>query len=143
MNAALSRLLAAFTYPRAVDDYVELAFPLRATRHVRARVLFVRRETHDVATLVLKPNGRWSGHRAGQWVALTAEIRGVRKTRCFSISSAEERADGAITITIKARPGGSVTPVSSPGSYPVRLSKSPRRPVTLCCRPYFRIVCSS
>lgn len=108
MNAVFSQLLAAFVYPRTLDDYIELAFPLHSSRHLRARVLSVRRETEDVATLVLKPNALWHGHRAGQYVALTVEIDGARRTRCFSIASAE----GAehLAITVKARPGGLVTP---------------------------------
>jgi stearoyl-CoA 9-desaturase NADPH oxidoreductase len=122
MNAALSRLLAAMTYPRAVDDFVELALPLFSTRSVtgaatpnvtvRARVIDVRRETHDVSTLVLTPNALWSGHRAGQYVALTAEVRGVRMTRCFSIASSEGGdSSRLIALTVKARPDGAVTPV--------------------------------
>jgi ferredoxin-NADP reductase len=39
---------------------------------------------------------------------LTAEIAGIRRTRCFSISSAE--GETPIRITIKAHPGGRVTP---------------------------------
>lgn len=114
MNATLSRLLAAMTYPRTVDDYVELAHPRHSSRHVRARVVDVRRETHDVATLVLEPNSLWAGHRAGQHVALTAEVRGVRKTRCFSIASAEGAS--TIEITVKAQPGGVVTPALVSGA---------------------------
>ena len=110
MNVLSSRLVAALAYPRAVEDYLELAFPLHSARDVRARVVDVRRETHDVATLVLRPNARWAGHRAGQYVALTAEIAGVRRTRCFSIASSPDRGDGVVELTIKARPGGAVTP---------------------------------
>jgi ferredoxin-NADP reductase len=108
MNALGSRLLAALAYPRAVDDFVELALPLHSTREVRARVVSVRRETHDVATLRLQPNASWRGHRAGQHVALTVELRGVRRTRCFSIASADS--ESTIAITVKARPEGAVTP---------------------------------
>jgi ferredoxin-NADP reductase len=107
MSTLSSRLAAALAYPRAFSDYIELAFPLHSEREVRARVVGVRRETRDVTTLVLKPNRLWAGHRAGQYVALAAEIGGVRRTRCFSISSAE---GAAPEITIKARPGGAVTP---------------------------------
>lgn len=112
MNATLSRLFAAFVYPRAASDYVDLVFPLAPTNseRARARIVDVKRETHDVATLVLQPNRSWKGHRAGQYVTLTTEIDGVRRPRCFSIASAEERAGRSIAITVKARPGGAVTP---------------------------------
>ncbi len=116
MNAVATRLLAALAYPRAIDDWVELALPLHSTREVRAKVVAVRPETHDTATLVLRPNARWRGHRAGQHVALTVEVRGVLRTRCFSVASAEDGADGTIEVTVKARPGGAVTPLLVSGS---------------------------
>ncbi len=116
MIAFASRLLAALTYPRAIDDFVEIANPLHSSREVRARVVAVRPETHDTATLVLQPNGRWRGHRAGQHVALTVEVAGVRRTRCFSVASRESSSDGAIEITVKARPGGAVTPLLVSGA---------------------------
>ena len=108
MHATASRLLAAFVHPRTLDDYVELAIPLHSSREVRARVVAVVPETRDVATLVLRPNRLWRGHRAGQHVLLTAEIDGVRRARCFSVASAED--EDVVRITVKARPGGVVTP---------------------------------
>jgi len=103
-----SRLVAALTYPRGVERYVQLVAPTFSLGEVRAEVVAVRRETPDVVTLELRPNGLLRAHRAGQYVALTAEVRGVRRTRCFSLSSAPggER----VEVTIKARPGGVVTP---------------------------------
>jgi ferredoxin-NADP reductase len=110
MTALASRLLAALAYPRSIDDFLELAFPLATTRELRARIVAVHPETHDTATLVLRPSARLHPHRAGQHVAVTASIGGVRRTRCFSISSAEGRAGDPIALTVKARPGGVVTP---------------------------------
>ena len=110
MNSVASRLIAALCHPFTFDDYVELAFPLWSSGKVRARVIEVRRETHDVVTLVLRPNARWRGHRAGQHVAFTVDVRGVRRTRVFSVASREMEADGTIELTVKARPGGEVTP---------------------------------
>jgi stearoyl-CoA 9-desaturase NADPH oxidoreductase len=107
MPSVSSRLLAALAHPRALDDYLSLANPLHSSRELRARVVTVRRETSDVATLVLSPNALWRGHRAGQHVALTAELRGVRRTRTFSIASAPGQ---PLELTVKARPGGVVTP---------------------------------
>ena len=60
-----ARLLGAFTYPRSLHDFLELVAPLHATHEIRARVVDVRHETHDVATLFLAPS-RWRGHRPGQ-----------------------------------------------------------------------------
>lgn len=109
MPMLTSRLAAALAYPRAPSEYVELANPLHASAGdpIRARVVAVRAETHDVATVVLRPP-RPVPHRAGQWVALDVAIGGVRRTRCFSVASAEGARD--LALTIKAQPGGLVTP---------------------------------
>ena len=109
MQSITSRLFAALAYPRSPSDFLELVSPLDASvdGQIRARVVDIRAETHDVATWVLKTK-RPFPHRAGQYVALTASIDGVRRTRCFSIASGED--SRTIEITIKAHPGGAVTP---------------------------------
>lgn len=118
MQTLPERLLAALAYPRSPSDFLELVDPLHSAREIRARVVRVIRETHDVTTLVLQPNRNWRGHRAGQHVLLTAEIAGVRRTRCFSIASAE---GAPLAITIKARPGGAVTPAIVAGALDGRI----------------------
>jgi len=110
MNSIRSRFLTALAYPRPVDDFLELVSPLWSARELRARVVRVHRETPDVTTLVLQPSRGFPAHRAGQHVALTLSIDGVRRTRVFSIASGEAPSDGTISVTVKARPGGSVTP---------------------------------
>jgi len=105
-----SRFIAALTHPQPVDRYLELVSPTWSTREARAEVVRVRRDTRDVTTLALKPNARWLGHRAGQYVALTVEVAGVRRTRCFSISSPPRRPGEPFEVTVKVRPGGAVTP---------------------------------
>ncbi len=112
-----ARLASALVYPRTLDDFVGLVAPLRSRRAHHAEVVFVRRETYDTVTLVLRPGPHYPPHRAGQHTALTLEIDGVRRTRIFSIASAEprERAgrrsrEGNIELTIRARPSGLVTP---------------------------------
>lgn len=114
MTTVATRLAGALVWPRTLDDLVELVAPLHSSSEIRARVVDVVRETRDVSTLVLEPNGRWRGHRAGQHVMLTAEIGGVRRTRCFSISSAE--GEIPVRITIKAHPNGKVTPALVSGA---------------------------
>lgn len=108
MQSISGRLLAALAHPRSPHDFLELVRPLHSAHEVRARVVSVVRETADVATLLLRTNARWRGHRAGQHVLLTAEIAGVRRTRCFSVASAE--GDDVVALTVKAKPGGLVTP---------------------------------
>jgi stearoyl-CoA 9-desaturase NADPH oxidoreductase len=108
MTTVATRLAGALVWPRTLDDLLELVAPLHSSNEIRARVVDVVRENHDVSTLVLEPNARWRGHRAGQHVMLGAEIGGVRRTRCFSVSSAE--GETAVRLTIKAQPHGKVTP---------------------------------
>jgi ferredoxin-NADP reductase len=108
MTTVATRLAGALVWPRTLDDWLELVAPLHSSSEIRARVVDVVRETHDVSTLVLEPNARWRGHRAGQHVLLTAEVDGVRRTRCFSVSSPE--GETPIRLTIKAHPHGRVTP---------------------------------
>lgn len=81
--------------------------PTWSLTEVRARVVEVVRETADVKTFLLRPNGRWHGHRAGQYTTIEVEINGVRVRRCYSISSPP--ADPRIAITVKRVPGGRVS----------------------------------
>src|SRR6266545_3524542 len=74
---------------------------------LRARVVAVISETPDVKTFVLRPNGAWRGHRAGQHTTIELEIDGVRVRRCYSISSAP--GDQLPAITVKRVPGGRVS----------------------------------
>lgn len=77
-------------------------------QHVRARVLDVRDETHDVKTFVLRPNARFPGYRAGSYVTLQLTIEGRPVQRSYSLSSAPSE-DGLITLTVKRVPGGLVS----------------------------------
>src|SRR5690606_36894555 len=87
-----SRAVAALASPHPVDRYLELVNPMWAVEEVRACVVAVRREVDGpapVTTLTLEPTSTWRGFRAGQFVQVGVEIDGARRTRCFSISSAE------------------------------------------------------
>ncbi len=101
-----SRALAALASPHGVDRYLEQVNPMWAATEVRARVVEVVRETggeHPVATLVLQPTSTWRGHRAGQYVQVGVEINGARRrTRCFSISSAESNPGERFSVTVRA-----------------------------------------
>ena len=95
-----------FAYPLRVSHYVELVNPLWTTHALQARVEDVWDETADARTLTLRPGLNWRGHRAGQHVRLGVPIGGMHYTRTYTISSAPERTDGCITITVKAVLGG-------------------------------------
>lgn len=104
-----SPLAQALTWPHGADRFLELLDPMLAAGETRARITSVRQETQTCATVVLKPNTSWSGFAPGQHVQVGVEIAGVRKTRCFSVSSSANRADGCITLTVKAQDDGVVS----------------------------------
>lgn len=80
---------------------------VRSLSQIRARVVEVIAESPDTRTFVLRPNGLWRGHRAGQFTAVEVEIDGVRTRRCYSISSAPHQP--LVSITVKRVPGGRVS----------------------------------
>lgn len=108
LRSPVGALLDSLAYPHGTDRYLELLDPLLARDTTRAVITDIERETIDTATITLRPN-RWDGHRAGQYVQVTAEVDGRRQTRCFSISSSAHRGDGLLTITVKVNPDGVVS----------------------------------
>lgn len=107
-NALLrTRTVATMCSPHDVDDYLQLVDRTWSVREVRARIVAVEPEEGGATSLWLMPNENWRGFRAGQYVAMSVAIDGVRYRRCFSISSSPE--DGLpLRITIKTLPGGRV-----------------------------------
>jgi ferredoxin-NADP reductase len=104
-----SRVAATLTYPHGVDRYLEQFAPTWSLREVRAEVTAVRHQTADSVTMTLRPNRNWQGFRAGQYVRLTVEINGVRRTRCYSPANSVHTRDGLIELTAKAHAGGFVS----------------------------------
>jgi len=88
-------LLATATTPFLPQDFATLVNPLWS-RELRARVVSVTPEAAGAATLVLKP-GRWSGHLAGQYVGIGAEIDGVVHWRTYSLTDPDR-----VSVTVKA-----------------------------------------
>jgi len=68
----------------------------------------VQAETSDAATIVIKPGRDWLGHAPGQYLQVGVDVDGVRLFRCYSLTHGP-RADGHISITVKAIPGGVVS----------------------------------
>lgn len=92
---------------RQVDFWLGELAPAWSLSELRASVLAVVDETHDVKTFVLAPGAGWPRHRAGQYVTVDVEIDGARMRRCYSLSSAP--GDARLTITVKRVPGGRVS----------------------------------
>ncbi|MCM0677953.1 ferredoxin reductase [Micromonospora phytophila] len=103
------RLAAAVTTPLLPEDYLDLVAPLRAGADLRGRILAVRPETPDAATLVIQPGRDWRGHVPGQYVRLGVDVDGVRQWRAYSVTSAPVRRTDPISVTVKAIPDGVVS----------------------------------
>ena len=104
-----SSWMKAATTPHGVERYLEMIDPLWSETEVRAEVTDVTRKTADSVTLTLRPNANWKGFRAGQFVRLSVEIDGVRRTRCYSPANSEFRRDGLVELTVKVDPNGLVS----------------------------------
>ncbi len=114
---ALRAVAGRITTPLLPDDYLKLANPLWSARELRGKVLEVRRETVDSATLVIKPGWGFSfDYQPGQYVGIGLLVDGRWRWRSYSLTSSPVRAGPAgpttlrssrtITITVKAMPEG-------------------------------------
>src|SRR5579875_670181 len=104
---ALRKLAARITTPLLPDDYLHLANPLWSARELRGRVLDVRRETEDSATLVIKPGWGFSfDYQPGQYIGIGLLVDGRWRWRSYSLTSSPVTGDRTVTITVKAMPEG-------------------------------------
>jgi stearoyl-CoA 9-desaturase NADPH oxidoreductase len=110
---ALRTLAGRITTPLLPDDYLKLANPLWSARELRGRVVEVRRETEDSATLVIKPGwGFTFDYEPGQYIGIGLLVDGRWRWRSYSLTSSPltDHRSGqrgrTITITVKAMPEG-------------------------------------
>jgi ferredoxin-NADP reductase len=114
---AVRVLAARITTPLLPDDYLHLANPLWSARELRGRVLEVRRETVDSATLVIKPGwGFRFDYQPGQYVGIGLLMDGRWRWRSYSLTSipvtsgsagpVTSRQSRTITIAVKAMAEG-------------------------------------
>jgi len=109
---ALRKIAARITTPLLPDDYLRLANPLWSARELRGRILDVRRETEDSATLVIKPGWGFSfDYQPGQYIGIGLLIDGRWCWRSYSLTSTPAAhfgfgAQRTVTITVKAMPEG-------------------------------------
>ena len=122
ISSATRRLLRSartLTTPLLPDDYLELINPMWSTRELRGRIEAIRHETHDTATVVIRPSFPWPGHRPGQYLRLGVEINGVRHWRAYTITSDPEHPGGLVSITVKCVDDGKLSPyfvrIAEPG----------------------------
>jgi stearoyl-CoA 9-desaturase NADPH oxidoreductase len=114
---ALRKIAARITTPLLPDDYLRLANPLWSARELRGRILEVRRETEDSATLVIKPGWGFSfDYQPGQYIGIGLLVEGRWRWRSYSLTSSPAAATSGsgsgsgsartVTITVKAMPEG-------------------------------------
>lgn len=104
---ALRTIAARITTPLLPDDYLQLANPLWSARELRGRVLEVRPETEDSATLVIKPGWGFSfGYQPGQYIGIGLLVDGRWRWRSYSLTSSPVTRARTVTITVKAMPEG-------------------------------------
>ena len=109
------RVAEALATPLVPEDYLDLIDPMRSGADLRGRIVEIRPETADAATVVIRPGRGWLGHVPGQYIRIGVDIDGVRHWRAYSLT---HRADGSpaagipagcIAITTKAIPEGKVS----------------------------------
>ncbi|MEV5298250.1 ferredoxin reductase [Amycolatopsis methanolica] len=98
----LAAIAEALLTPHGIDRYLELVDPMLVRREIRGEVTAVEHQTPGTVTLTLKPSSAWRGFRAGQYVRVSVDIDGVRRTRCYSPAGSQHR-DGRLELTIKAQ----------------------------------------
>src|SRR4051794_41472626 len=85
---AVRALVGRITTPLLPDDYLKLANPLWSARELRGRVLEVRRETVDSATLVIKPGWGFSfDYQPGQYIGIGLLVDGCSRSRSCAANS--------------------------------------------------------
>lgn len=102
--------VARITTPLLPDDYLHLINPLWSARELRGRVVRVRKETADSATLVIRPGWGFDfGYQAGQYIGIGLLLDGRWHWRSYSLTSVPENPrdrHGLISIAVKAMPEG-------------------------------------
>jgi len=106
----------SLTNHNTLADYLEPlingVLPGWRTDRFRSQIVSVREESADMYSLVIKPNNKWKGFKAGQYIELTVEKNGAWMSRYFSISSspAYYAKTGLIELSIRIQEKGLITP---------------------------------
>ncbi len=103
----MNALLRVLTTPLLPDDYLRLLNPLWSARELRGRIVAVRPETRDSATLVIRPGRGFSfDFQPGQYVGIGVLVDGRWRWRSYSLTSAPLAGARTVTVTVKAMPEG-------------------------------------
>lgn len=105
--SAVRGTVARVTTPLLPDDYLHLANPLWSARELRGRIVEVRKETADSATLVVKPGWGFDfDYKPGQYVGIGVHVDGRWHWRSYSLTSLPRHDHRLISVTVKALPDG-------------------------------------
>ena len=108
ISAAVRSVVGRVTTPLLPDDYLKLVNPLWSARELRGRIVEVRPETPECATLVIKPGWGFSfDYEPGQYMGIGLLIDGRWRWRSYSLTSVPQPSGArTVTITVKAMPEG-------------------------------------
>lgn len=108
INKMLFNTKASYYFEPIVEKY----FRGKSLLSSKAKVRSLTAENEDILTIELKPDNKWIGFKAGQYIEICVKINAVNYTRIFSISSSEEqfKINKTITITMQKQKDGKVTP---------------------------------
>lgn len=102
---------ARVTTPLLPDDYLHLANPLWSARELRGKIVEVRPETADSATIVIKPGWGFAfDYQPGQYMGIGVLMEGRWTWRSYSLTSVPltsgEGRGKLVSITVKAMAEG-------------------------------------
>jgi ferredoxin-NADP reductase len=105
--------VARVTTPLLPDDYLHLANPLWSARELRGRIVEVRKETADAATLVIQPGWGFDfKYQPGQYIGIGLLVDGRWHWRSYSLTCPPDwsvpghAGKRLISIAVKAMPEG-------------------------------------
>ncbi|UVT24730.1 ferredoxin reductase [Rhodococcus pyridinivorans] len=107
LSNVLRGAVARLTTPLLPDDYLHLLNPLWSARELRGRIVSVRQETPDSATIVIRPGWGFDfGYAPGQYIGIGLHVDGRWHWRSYSLTSSPTWDDKVISIAVKAMPEG-------------------------------------
>lgn len=107
LSNVLRGAVARLTTPLLPDDYLHLVNPLWSARELRGRIVSVRQETPDSATIVIRPGWGFDfGYAPGQYIGIGLHVDGRWHWRSYSLTSSPTWDDKVISIAVKAMPEG-------------------------------------
>lgn len=103
-----SRLMHRLTYPHRPDRFIELFDPTAVNDETVGTISAIEHPTERSVRVQIRPNSRWQGSLAGQYVEVAMEINGRRQRRMFSPAQSQH-ATGALEFTMAVNPEGRLT----------------------------------